>query len=339
MRRTCLILLLVVAGCDSKTEEADGKSPMSVVVYTALDRMFSEPVLQDFEKQTGIDVQEKYDSEKTKTTGLVNELIELKEKPRADVFWNNEIMQTIRLVREGVTQPYKPSTASDIPEGFRDPEGHWVGFAARARVILINTDLIRPEDAPKSIFDLTKPEYKGMVVVAKPLFGTTATHVAVLFAEMGPEKAKKYLTDLKGNDVVVAGGNAMARNMVMTGEYPICMTDTDDANGAFLKNMPVRMIYPDQDGIGTLVIPNTVTMIKGCPHPEEAKRLIDYIASTEVEAKLAKLPSAQMPLRKGIESYSDQFNLDNIRTMKVDWKKAAEMHEQSARFVQETFLR
>ncbi|MBI4563515.1 MAG: extracellular solute-binding protein [Planctomycetes bacterium] len=301
--------------------------------------MFSEPVLKDFEKRTGIQVRIVGDTEATKTTGLVNRLIQMKNKPEADVFWNNEVMNSVRLANMGLLEPYAPAGAEDIPAAFRDPEKRWVGFAARARVILYNTDLVKPEEAPKSIFDLTQPRYKGRVAIAKPLFGTTSTHVAALFAALGAEKVKQWLVDLKANDVRIVVGNAFARNLVMNGEIAICLTDTDDANGAFLKNKPVEMVYPDADGIGTLVIPNTVMLIKNAPHPDAGRKLVDYLASRSVEERLAKLESAQMPLRDGISPYSERFDLSKINAMRADWMKAAEIVPESTKFVQETFLR
>jgi len=325
--------MALLVGCGS--EPAGG----FVVVYTAHDLMFSDPVLRAFETRSGVDVRAKFDTEATKTTGLVNALIQMRDRPEADVFWNNEIMNTIRLAEMGLLEQYVPATAADIPDTARDRGGRWVGFAARARVILYNRDLVSPTDAPRSIFDLTKPQYRGKVAIARPLFGTTATHVAALFAVLGPEKAKDYLAALKANGVKVVGGNAIARNRVMDGEIAICLTDTDDANVAFRKNKPVEMVYPDQDGIGTLVIPNTVMLIKGGPHPEVGKKLVDFLASREVEARLARLDSAQMPLRPGIPPFSDRFDLRNIKAMAVDWNKVAQCLEESRRYVQETFLR
>ena len=216
-----------------------------------------------------------------------------------------------------------------------------MGFAARARVILYNTKLMDADEAPGSLFDLTEPRYRGKVVLANRLFGTTATHVAALFAHLGAERAKEFLLALKENEVRIVSGNAMARNQVMRGEIPICLTDTDDANGAFLKGAPVAMVYADQgeDEIGTLVIPNTVALVRGAPHPEAGKKLIDYLASAEVEQRLARSNAAQMPLRPGIAPHGSRFDFTAIKAMKVDWKSVAEMAEESAAFVRGVFLR
>lgn len=331
MRRFLPLLLLL--GCDP------APTGPQVVVYTSHDLIFSEPLLKDFERQTGIQVLITGDTEASKTTGLVNRLVQMKDRPECDVFWNNESVRSAMLAKMGLLEPYRPATAEDVPAAWRDPQDRWTGFAARARVILVNTDLMPEAEAPRSILDLTKEKYRGKVAIANPLFGTTATHVAALWSTLGPDKTRAWLNALKANGVRVATGNAAARNMVMDGELPLCLTDTDDANGAFLKGKPVAMIYPDQEGAGTLVIPNTVMRIRNGPNPEPARKLIDWLASRELEARLAKIESAQMPLRPGIDPYSPRFDLSRIKTMAVDWQQVGDALPDSTKFVQETFLR
>ncbi|MBI4243526.1 MAG: extracellular solute-binding protein [Planctomycetes bacterium] len=328
-----ILVFVSLSGCTKSSSDNE------VVIYTALDLMFSEPILKQFELSTGIKVKIVSDTEAAKTVGLVNKLIEMKRKPEADVFWNNEIVRTIVLKNKGVIDPYVSKNAAEIPASFRDKDETWVGFAARARVILYNTNLVDKKDAPTSIFDLAKPKWRGKVVIGNPIFGSTSTHVAALFVVLGSEKTMKFLNELKANDVRVAPGNAMARNLVMDGEVAICLTDTDDANGAFLKNKPIEMVYPDQDSFGTLVFPNTISLVKGAPHSDNAKKLIDYLSSVEVETQLASSKSAQIPLRSGVKPYSERFDLKTIKAMEVEWGKVAEMLEQSNKFVQEVFLR
>ncbi len=105
-------LLLFVISCTTEKNE--------VVIYTSLDQVFSEPILQDFERQTGIKVKAIYDVEATKTTGMVNRLIAEKDNPQADVFWNSEICRTIILKNKGVLASYFSAQAKDIPEQFKD---------------------------------------------------------------------------------------------------------------------------------------------------------------------------------------------------------------------------
>ena len=160
------------------------------MVYTALDREFSEPLFQEFTRQTGIAVRAKYDTEANKTVGLTNLLLNEAARPRCDLFWNNEILNTLRLQRRGLLRPYRSARADDYPAAFRAADGRWYGFAARARVLLVNTQRLADQPPPQSIRDLVDPRWKDQVGMAKPLFGTTSTHAACLFAAWGPRRLR-----------------------------------------------------------------------------------------------------------------------------------------------------
>ena len=96
----------------------------------------------------------------------------------------------------------------------------------------------------------------------------------------------------------LVGGNKKVAVAVGQGQYAIGLTDTDDAMAEIEAGKPVTLIFPDGDArvessIGTLYIPNTAAIIKNCPNPEGARKLVDYLLSPEVEAKLAESASAR----------------------------------------------
>jgi len=310
-----------------------------VVIYTSLDQVYSEPILREFQARTGIDVKAVYDVEASKTTGLVNRLIAEKDRPRADVFWNSEVGRTLVLKDKGVLAPYRSASAEDIPAQFKDADGYWTGFAARARVLVYNKDLLATSDLPHSIFDLTEPAWRGKLTMGYPLFGTTATHVAAWYAVLGAERTEAYLRGLKANAVLIVDGNAMTRDVVVGGEVPLGFTDTDDAYVAVQAGKPVGMLFPDKDGLGTLMIPNTVALVGGAPHPEEARRLIDYLLSREVESNLAFSASMQIPVRAGVDKPAHVPDLGAIRAMDVGYRAIADNLERAARFSRELFAR
>ena len=153
-----VILSLSFIGCKGKDSNKE-----EVVIYTSLDKVFSQPILEAFEEQTGIKVLSVYDSEATKTTGLVNRLIAEKSNPRADVFWNSETGRTVVLKQKGVLAKYTSPSAADIPDQFKDKDGFWVGFAARCRILIYNTDLLKGKDLPESIFELIDPKWSNIL--------------------------------------------------------------------------------------------------------------------------------------------------------------------------------
>ena len=304
-----------------------------VVIYSALDQVHSEPIIRQFERETGLTVKALYDQEAVKTVGLVTRLVAEESNPKCDVFWNNELVHTIRLKNKGLLAPYVSPSAADIPAKWKDPEGYWTGFAARARIFILNVEKMKaaePDETkwPSRTEDLLDPKWKGEVGMAKPLAGTTLTHMSVLWAIKGPEYVKDFWTRLFANGGKVATGNAHLMKEVSQGSFLFGYTDTDDFNKARVEKKPVRRVFTDQteggDILGCLVIPNSIALVKNGPNPENAKKLIDFILSKEVEEKLAKSPSAQMPVRKDVERPEYVRSAEELVTMDVDWAKVAE---------------
>src|SRR5262245_12190828 len=182
-------------------------SESRVVLYCAQDREYAESVLADFTAATGLAVSPKFDTEAQKSVGLYQELVREAARPRCGVFWNNEILNTIRLQRQGLLEPYESPAAASYPEWTRARDHTWQAFAARARVLIVNTTLVPEGARPRSVLDLADPKWKGKVAIAKPQFGATATQAACLFDVLGPDAAKTFYRGLKANDVTVVPGN------------------------------------------------------------------------------------------------------------------------------------
>jgi iron(III) transport system substrate-binding protein len=313
-----------------------------VVVYSALDREFAEPVLDGYARASGVAVLPKFDVESTKTVGLTQLIAAEASRPRCDLFWNNEILNTLRLKRRGLLQPFRPAHADAYPAEFKDPEGFWYGFAARARVLLVNTGLVPDEKArPAGVGELTEPRWKDKVAIAKPLFGTTATHATCLFAAWGPEKAKSYFRALKQNGVKVLSGNKQVAQAVGAGEVAVGLTDTDDAMGEVEAGRPVVIVYPDRapDQLGTLFIPNTLAVVKGAPHAADAETLAGHLLSPEVEAALARGPGAQIPLNPAAAGAAPARveTPKTVHPMPADWDAAVKLWDEAARFLEDEF--
>jgi iron(III) transport system substrate-binding protein len=306
-----------------------GGSSKTVTVYVSEDQVFSEPVLKDFERDSGITVRAVYDTEEAKSTGVVNRLIAEKQNAQADVYWANEPIRAEALKQQGITAPYVSEAATGIPADFKDPDGHWTGFSARGRVMIVNRNQHLPS-VPDSVLTYTDSRFKGRGVIANPLFGTTTAYISALFAAWGDEKGNQFLNGLKSNGVRLSTGNGETADMVASGEFAFGLADTDDAVSRIRQGKPVTMVLPDQGDsqIGMLILPNAVMMIASAPHPETARRLIDYLLSKETERKLAFADCAQIPLHPGVAVPAELKPLEAIKTMKVDYRKvAAKMRE------------
>ncbi len=323
-RFTLLAMLTLITGCGGTASE-------EVIVYTSVDDVFARPVAERFEQETGIVVRLVPDTEETKSTGLVNRLIAERERPRADVFWSGDPVRAALLKRQGITASYTSPNAQGLPTQYSDPEGHWTGFSARARVLIYNRELVPAGEEPVSIMDLLEPRFQGQACIANPLFGTTSMHAAALFEALGEERARRFFEQFVENGGRIVASNGEVRRRVAAGDCALGLTDTDDANVALQEGKPVGVVYPDQEMMGTLIIPNAVVLIGGGPNPAAARRFIDYLLQPETEQALAESEAAQMPVRPGVEIPDHIRPLQTITSMEVDYIQLAERLEQLSR--------
>lgn len=326
----CLALILLSGCMAEKTNE--------VVVYAALDREFSQPVLEDLGTELDYRILPRYDVESNKTVGLANAIIAEKERPRCDIFWNNEILHTLRLQEAGLLEAWACEPAKRYPTEFVSADNEWFGLAARARVLIVNTDLVSEADRPDSIDDLLDEKWKGKCAIARPLFGTSATHAAVIFEKLGEEDATNFYRKL-ANNATVLGGNKQVAQKVASGQFAFGLTDTDDAIIEIEAARPVAIVFPDQgdDQPGTLFIPNTLCVIKNGPNTDRAKRLVERLLAEDVETRLAVGSSAQIPIADDVEARSRVEPEVELKFMKVDFPAAAKKWDTVAEKLIEIF--
>jgi len=260
-----------------------------VVVYASQDEVYAEPILQDFTKQTGIKVQAVYDSEAVKTVGLANRLLAERAHPQCDVFWNNEEFRTRLLASEGV---------------FRETNA-WIALGYRSRRIVINTNHVLAS-APHSLLELTNPAWRGKVALAYPLFGTTATHFLALRQHWGDEKWSAWCRALNANKPFLLEGNSVVAKQVARGEAWIGLTDSDDIAAEQREGLPLAALPVNEE---TLLIPNTVAVIRSAPHPDAAQRLFAYLQRREVLQRLVA--------NNALEGFS--ISDAKFSTLKPDW--------------------
>ncbi|MDO5028927.1 MAG: extracellular solute-binding protein [Bacillota bacterium] len=278
-----LSIVLLGLGCENKNE---------ITVYTSVDQVYSEPVFKAFQDKTNIKVKAVYDIEASKTVGLANRLIEERDRPVADVFWNGEVSQTMRLIDLEIVE-----------------KDSFVEFGGRGRVILYDRTKIDLKDLPKTVEDLGSEKYGKDGIrwaMAYPMFGTSSTQAAALYSLWGSEEAYAYYQKLKDNGVVLVDGNSVVKDFVSSGKVVFGLTDTDDAQEAMNKNTNLDILFLDQETIGALVIPNTVTIVKGSGHQDQAKAFIDYLQSQEAQ---------EMMYESG---WLDE-NISQINILKIDW--------------------
>lgn len=260
-----LFVLIVLSSC--------GRNDQSVVVlYTSQDSVYAIPIIEEFEKESGIDVQVLYDSEAMKTAGLAQRLLSEKKNPRCDVFWSNEELKTRQLESEGL---------------FLSPIERPV---YRSRHIVINTNKVDMNNAPSSLFDFTDPEWKNRSVMAYPLYGTTGNQFQWLRTQLGTNKWTQFCHDLKKNGIQVVDGNSHVVKLVGSGQKDIGITDIDDVKVGLVNGLPIASL---EDTSSTFKIFNSIAQLKNSPNPENAQRLIEYLKSHEASKRLVESGAAE----------------------------------------------
>jgi iron(III) transport system substrate-binding protein len=287
-----------------------GKAEPHVIAYCAQDQVYAEPIFQQFEKATGIKVLPIYDNEAVKTVGLANRLIAERHHPVCDVFWGNEEMRTRQLAAQNV---------------FRETNG-WVGFGYRSRRIVVNTNQLSLASAPHSLFELTNATWRGKLALAYPQFGTTATHFQVLRQRWGDAFWQSWCRALAANKPFVVDGNSEVVKAVGRGEARVGLTDSDDIADGQREGLPVAALPMSNE---TLLIPNTVAIIRGAPDPKPAQRLFEYLQGRTVVEALVRAHAIE-------GATPDEIG---IATLRVNWAAALRDLEPATTELNQIFLR
>jgi iron(III) transport system substrate-binding protein len=313
-----------------------GDDGPSVTLYCGVDQDQSRSIALQFTQLTGSAVDYHGETEAMRSVGLPKRLMGERGRPRADVYWSNEIMHMVHLCKSGVMAPLPKGLAEAFPEAWRDPGGRYIAFGARARVFLVNKELLPdPKDWPSKVEDLLDPKYAALgfaTSMAEPLTGTTYTHaVALLTRDEAGAKGffERVAAAREKGAMKVVSSNGRVMRAVSDSTEKVCfgLTDTDDSFIAITeKNPNLVVIYPDdgEAGVGTLLIPNTAALVKGGPHPAEGERLLRWLVSASVEETLAASRSAQIPLREGVPTPDEKRMRwrpgKDFRSMAVDWQ-------------------
>jgi iron(III) transport system substrate-binding protein len=256
--------------------EVKANEATRVIAYCAQDQVYAEPIFQQFEKQTGVKVMAVYDNEAVKTVGLANRLIAERSHPVCDVFWGNEEMRTRQLAAQNI---------------FRETNA-WVAFGYRSRRLVMNTNTSSTVPVVSRLFDLTNSTWRARVALAYPQFGTTATHFHVLRQFWGESAWINWCRGLAANQPILVDGNSEVVKAVARGDAWIGLTDSDDIADGRREGLPVLALPAFEE---TLLIPNTVAVVRGAPHQAAAQLLFTYLQSRPVIEALIKANALETP--------------------------------------------
>jgi len=302
----------------------------TLTLYSARKEELMKPLVDAYERATGVKV--------TLLNAAPAEL-ELRiereaSRPQADIFFTTDAAGAERLRQKSLLQPYQSPNAARVPAEFKATDGAWTGMIGRSRAIMYNTNLVKPEDAPKSVFELTDPKYRGRVAISAITEGGTKLWLASLLQERGEEFTVKYVNDLRANGLRVLANSTEVRKEVGGGGVAYGLVNHYYYVFEQKEGKPVGLIYPDQDQgqIGTLVTPLAVSIVKGARNEEAARRFVDFALSAEGQAPLTT-QEAEFPLVPGVglgdANVPGVRPIDQIKRPATDFAKLADFERRA----------
>jgi iron(III) transport system substrate-binding protein len=216
------------------------------------------------------------------------------------------------LVDNGLIESYtSPEAANLVPE-LVDPRGLFTPRVVNLYGITINTDAIKPEDEPKSWKDLLNPKWKGKKIAMVDPRGSGSGGTVLYGVEktLGPE----FTQQLAAQDLFFGRENAALVTSVVRGEQPILLTATSrNVVEQKSKGAPIKLIKPVE---GVAVTPINIGAVKGAPHPNAAKLVVDWILSEE--GQVASAAAGDAPARKGAKPAYPESDLTGVKILPRD---------------------
>ncbi len=261
----------------------------------------------------------------------LSQLIAERASPVADIAYFG-VSFGIAAKKEGVVEPYKPARWEEIPEGLKDPDGHWFTIHSGTLGLFVNVEALGDVPVPMSWQDLLKPEYRGLVGYLDPssAFVGYAGAVAVNLALGGTlddfTPAIDYFKALQANNPIVPKQTSYAR--VLSGEIPILFDyDFNAYRAKHTDGVNAEFVIPAE---GTIIVPYVMSLVKGAPNRENAETILDFLLTDEGQRVWANAflrpvrPSAMTPEAEAKFLPASEYE----RASPIDYGRMAEVQEE-----------
>lgn len=302
--------LLSGCGADKSKQGAGGAEEKVLVVYTARSESLNNLVIPNFEKDTGI----KVEMIVAGTGALQKRVASEKNNPQGDILWAAD--QTMLDASKDLFMQYVSAEDANMEPAFRNKSGYFSAAFADPTVFIVNKNLAAGIKVD-SFVDLLNPALKGKIAFGDPANSSSAFQslVAMLYAmgnngdPMSDEAwafVDKFIANLDGKLLNSSGG---VHKGVADGEYTVGLTWEDPAANYVKNGAPVAVVFPTE---GAIFPGESVQIIKGCKHPENAKKFVDYMLSQKVQAQAGKDLTVR-PLRQNIELASYMTPTKNVK--------------------------
>ena len=288
--------LAAAAAAQTATTAVDATT--SLTIYSGREERLVKPLFDRFTKETGIALNVRYGS----SAEMAATILEEGSSGRADVFFAQEAGLLGFVAREGLLKELPQRTLDRVPARFRAPGKRWVGTSGRARVIAYNTNELTKAQLPKTIWELTKPQWKGKIGLP-PTNASFQAFVAVMRIKHGEDRTRDWLLGLKENDVRFYGNNTQVVQAVGRGEVLVGLVNHYYLHNIRVQtpNIPVENAFLGKGDPGALVNSAGVGIVSSTKKTAAAQRLVDFLLSSWAQRFIARGPgAAEYPLIRGV---------------------------------------
>lgn len=312
-----LSLGLAACGDDGQTDKPDGPDKL-ITVYSGRSESLIKPLLEEFTKASGITVEVRYGD----TAAMAAQLLEEGSKSPADVFLAQDAGALGTVAKKLMFANLPPAVLSKVPAGYQASSGAWVGVTGRSRVLVYNAEQVAGADLPKSVFDLTQPQWKGRFAVA-PANGSFQAFVTAMRVDHGEDRTKQWLDGIKANDVqirsrngeIVADVNAGKLSAGLVNHY--YLYEKAKADGVPAGALKTRNhFFPGRD-TGALVNVSGVGVLRKAAKDEDVRAFVDYLLSVAGQKYFAT-ETYEYPLVAGVTSAPGLPELTSLGTPDID---------------------
>lgn len=287
-----LALATGVAACGG----GDSSEAPKLTVYSGREEELVGPLLERFSQESGIALEVRYGD----TAELAATLREEGDRSPADVFFAQDGGALGAIEKAGLLAPLPQGTLDAVDERLRSPGGRWVGTSGRVRAIAYDDRELDASELPDSVFDLTRPEWKGKVGWA-PTNGSFQAFVTAMRKVHGEEATERWLTAMKDNDAQAYDSNTLVRDAIAAGEIQLGLINhyyVMEARRAD-PEYPVALYFPPGGDVGALVNVAGIGILASSERTEQAQRLVDFLLTREAQEFFSE-QTAEYPIAAGV---------------------------------------
>jgi iron(III) transport system substrate-binding protein len=301
---------------DGGEEGGGATSGGSLTVYSGREEELVEPLFEQFEEESGIDIEVRYGD----SAELAATLAEEGENSPADAFFAQDPGSLGAVADEGLLAELPEELLERVDERFRDDAGRWVGTSGRVRVLAYNTDAVSEDELPQSVFELSDPAWKGKVGIA-PTNGSFQAFVTAMRLSEGDDTTREWLESLDANDPNLYEDNTAIVNAVAADEVDVGLV-----NHYYLylvkeeqPDAPVENHFFPGDDPGALVSAAGVGIVEDAENEDAARQFVEFLLSEEGQRfYVDEAEEAEYPLIEGVEPKEGLPPLDELEGPDID---------------------